>query len=1074
MDEQGPLSGLIRVFVRHPTAANLLMAIMVLVGVFGLYRLNTQFFPTIEIPIIRVSIAWPGSSASDVEENILDGLEPELRFLDGIDEVSSVARDGSASISMEFDADADMQKALSDVQQAIDQVTTLPDDAEEPIVRQIAFYERVAKISISGPVSEGAIKSYAKQLRDGLLAEGIDRVTLSRARDEEIWVTVHEAELRRIDFAQGDIIRAIQNNIRDAPSGVLKGDVEMQLRLRGDRKTPEQIGEIEVKSTLTGEKVFLKDLAKVEAKFDRDGSIALHRGDPAIELRVFRSLSSDTLKTMETFKAYVAKVAPTLPSNLTVETYDIRGKFVKQRLGILITNGLQGLLLVLIVLFIFLNARVAFWVALGIPIALLATLLVMWMSGQTINMVSMFALIMMIGIIVDDAIVVGEHTAARQEMGDRRKEAAERGAIRMLNPVLAATLTTQAAFMPIFLIRDRIGDIMSAVPLVVTAVLIASIIECFFVLPGHLGHGFGKPKPPGRFRQRFDEGMKRYREGPHRRLAELSFDWRYTTVALAIGLLVLMLGFVAGGRIGFRFFPSPESENVRAAVVFSAGIPRREQREAMEAVEKSLYATEREMLRKSAGKGARKGKNKGTEKGDSAASTVVTSSIDDDGRIVKLSFVGFGFAGRSSGDHLAQIDVQLIESEKRGVATSKFLRAWRKNLPKLAGVERISLAGRRAGPPGRDVDVRLENAPVEKLKAAAEDIKNVLSGYPGVGAVEDDLPFGKQEINMRLTPRGTALGFTSQDVGRQIRNAFEGAIATRFARGDEEITVRVLRENGLTGMAGLASFYLRSPGGEWVPVDEVVDISEKAGFSIIQRKDGVRTVAVTADLDLEISSTPEIIERLEADIMPRVVEKYGLTYRFKGRAEERSKSFADLKLGAYLSLVVIYIILAWVLGGYFMPLAVMGIIPFGLVGAILGHVVMGMNLTLISLLGLLGLSGILVNDSIILVTQFIERRKNGGDVRQSAVGASQDRLRAVLLTSLTTIGGLLPLLFETSRQAQFLIPMAVTLVFGLLVATILVLVLVPALIGIGHDIRNVGGNLKTRYGSKLNAPGETS
>jgi len=1060
MDEKNSLSGLISTFVRHPTAANLLMAIMILLGVFGLSRLNTQFFPTIEIPIIRVSIAWPGASAADVEENILDGLEPELRFLDGIDEVSSVARDGSASITMEFDADADMQKALSDVQQAVDQVTTLPDDAEQPVIRQIAFYERVAKMSISGPLPEATIKSYAKKVRDGLLAAGIDRVTMSRARDEEIWVTVHEAALRRIDFAQGDIITAIQSNIRDAPSGVLKGDVEMQLRLRGDRKSPEEIGQIEVKSSNTGEKIYLKDLAKIEAKFDRDGSIGFFKGNPMIELRVFRSLSSDTLKTMETFKSYVAKIAPTLPANLTVVTYDIRGKFVKQRLGILVSNGMQGLVLVLIVLFIFLNARVAFWVAMGIPIALLATMLVMWISGQTINMVSMFALIMMIGIIVDDAIVVGEHTAARQEMGDGRKDAAERGAIRMMNPVLAATLTTQAAFMPIFLIRDRIGDIMSAVPLVVTAVLIASIIECFFVLPGHLGHGFGKPKPPGRFRQKFDDGMRRYREGPHRRFAEFSFDWRYTTVALAIGLLILMLGFVAGGRIGFRFFPSPESENIRAAVVFSAGIPRRDQRKAMEAVERSLYLTESKIL----------GKKPELAKGEGETDP----DPDEDGqRIVKLSFVGFGFAGRSSGDHLAQIDVQLMESEKRSIATSKFLRAWRKNLPKLAGVERISLAGRRSGPPGRDVDVRLENAPVDKLKAAAEEIKVVLSGYPGVGAVEDDLPFGKQEINLRLTPRGRALGFSSQNVGRQVRNAFEGAIAARFARGDEEITVRVLRENGLTGMAGFASFYLRSPSGEWVPVDEVVDITEKAGFSIIQRKDGVRTVAVTADLDLEIASTPETIERLEADIMPIVAEKYGLTYRFKGRAEERSRSFADLKLGGYLSLVVIYIILAWVLGSYFMPLAVMGIIPFGLVGAILGHVVMGMNLTLISLLGLLGLSGILVNDSIILVTQFIERMKNNNDVRAAAVGASQDRLRAVLLTSLTTIGGLLPLLFETSRQAQFLIPMAVTLVFGLLIATVLVLVLVPALLGIGHDITGALGKLKTRYRRKLDLPGET-
>ena len=1055
MDDQGPLTSLIRFFVRHPTAANLLMAIMILLGVFGLNRLNTQFFPTIEIPIIRVTVAWPGASAADIEESILDGLEPELRFLDGVDEVASVARDGSASISMEFNADANMQKALSDVQQAVNQVTTLPEDSEEPVITQIAFYERVAKLSVSGPLSETTIKSYAKKLRDELLAAGIDRVTLSGARDEEIWVTVREADLRRLKVSQSDIVAAIRSNIRDEPSGVLKGDVEMQLRMRSDRKTPEEIGEIEVKSTPGGEKIYLKDLARIEGKFDRDGNIGLFRGEPAIELRVFRSLSSDTLKTMKLFEDYVASIRSTLPPNLTIEAYDIRGKFVKQRLSILVVNGMQGLTLVLIILFIFLNARIAFWVAAGIPIALFATLLVMWASGQTINMVSMFALIMMIGIIVDDAIVVGEHTAARQEMGDSRQEAAERGAIRMMQPVLAATLTTQAAFMPIFLIRDRIGDIMSAVPLVVTAVLIASIVECFFVLPGHLRHGFGKPAAPGRFRRGFDRLMSDFRDGRFRRFAEVTFDWRYTTIAVAVGVLIIALGFLASGRPGFRFFPSPESENVRASVVFTAGVPRTEQILAMKQIEKSLYDVEAKML-----------------KGDGVKNSEAPGQTSDGSkRIVKLSFTSFGVAGRSRGDHLAQIDVQLLESELRSIPTSKFLQMWRKNLPNIAGVERISLAGRRAGPPGQDVDVRLENAPVQNLKAAAEDIKLVLSGYPGVGAVEDDLPYGKQEINFTLTPRGTALGFTGQSVGRQIRNSFEGAIATRFARGDEEVTVRVLRGNRLRGRAGLANYYLRSPAGEWIAVEEVVDITERAGFSIIQRKDGVRTVAVTADLDLEVTSTPETIERLEADILPKLAEKYGLTYRFKGRAEERSKSFADLKLGAYLSLGVIYIILAWVLGNYFMPFAVMAIIPFGLVGAIFGHLVMGMNLTLISLLGLLGLSGILVNDSIILVTQFIDRIKSGDDIRGAAVGASQDRLRAVLLTSLTTIGGLLPLLFETSAQAQFLIPMAVTLVFGLLVATVLVLVLVPAILGIGYDLSMLLDRLKSRYAGQMNLPG---
>lgn len=1014
--------GLIRLFVTHPTASNLLMAAMIALGLFGLQRLNTQFFPTIEIPVITVAVSWPGASAEDVEENILDSIEPAIRFLDDVDNVVAVAREGSGVITIEFNAGADLQKAQSDIEQAVAAVQTLPEDSEEPEISRITFFEPVAKIALSGPFEEAELKAHAKRLRDGLLAAGLDKVDFVGFRDEEIWIRVKEHELRRLDLTLQDVAGRVQAESRDSPSGILRGEVEMQLRSLAERRTPETVADIAIRAETDGDKIRLSDIADVSRAFDRDAPVGRQQGLQSIRLQVRRAVSADTLETMKIMNAYLAEARKTLPKGLIVDKYDIQGKFVEQRLGILMKNGLQGLVIVLIVLFIFLDARIAFWVAAGIPVALMATLAVMWASGQTVNMISMFALIMMLGIIVDDAIVVGEHTATRQAAGDSRLLAAERGATAMVKPVMAATLTTQAAFLPIFLITGRIGDVMSAIPLVVFAVLVASLIECFLILPGHLRHGFGKrPKQPSRFRQSFDGALARFRDGPYRAFVQTAYGWRYTTVAFTFASLFLAMGLVFGGRVGFQFFPSPESENLTAAVTFGAGTPRNEQIRALDKLEASL--------------------NKAQE-----------ALVGDRERLVETTYTTLGVSGRAQGDNLSQIEVQLTPSEVRTTPTKDIMIAWRKALPEIPGVEKVSITGRRAGPPGRDLDIQLQDAPVADLKAAAIELSQALTRFPGVSAVTDDLPFGRRELIMEVTQRGAALGFTAQTVGQQIRNAFEGAIATRFPRGDEEITVRVKRVQEVPGPHALKQIYLRSPSGVRVPLTEVVSLSEKAGFSIIQRKDGLRTVAVTGNIDGDVTSLPDVLEGLKAGILTELEKKYGLKYAFKGRAEERAESFADLKLGGLMALVLIYIILAWVFESYGKPFAVMAIIPFGIVGAIIGHMVMGFSLTIISMIGLLGLSGILVNDSIILVNQVVERLRQGNTLAEAAVGASQDRFRAVLLTSLTTIGGLLPLLFETSRQAQFLIPMAITLVFGLAAATVLVLILVPSLIGIGGDL----------------------
>jgi multidrug efflux pump subunit AcrB len=1026
--------GVIGLFVRHPTASNLLMVTLIVLGLFAAARMNTQFFPTLAIPAISVTVEWSGASARDVEANIIDALDPELRFLDDVEKVTSIAREGIALITVEFLANADMQKAQSDVEQAVRGVTTLPNGAEDPEIRRISFYEPVAKILVSGPFTESALKSYARQLRDGLLNAGIDRVTFTGSRDEEIWATIPESALRHMQLDLDTIARRIREETRDLPSGTIEGQSEVQLRTLGARRTAAEIGGIEVKSSTSGDKVLLRDIGLVETRYDDNAIVGLKNGELAIQLNVQRAVTADTLATMRILNDYLEAVLPTLPPSLKVLKYDVRGELVTQRLGILVKNGLQGLVLVLIVLFIFLNMRIAFWVAVGIPVAFLATLIVMYLSGQSINMISMFALIMMLGIIVDDAIVVGEETATRQARGDDMQEAAQNGASRMLVPVMAASLTTMAAFLPIFIISGRIGDVMVAIPLVVIAVLVASLVECFLILPGHLSHGAGRiDQKPGRFRRMFDGGFNRFREGPFRAFVRMTYDWRYTTIAVALSTLIICVGLLAGGRVAFEFFPSPESENISAEVEFAAGTPRADQIAALARIEAALGQAEAAL------NGA------------------------DDEPLVVTAFTTLGIAGQTRGDTIAEVAVQLTPSEARGVRTAQVMDAWREAMPRIPGVESITVVSERAGPPGRDLDVRLSNAPISVLKSAATELKDALTGFPGVTAIADDMPFGKRELIVEVTPRGLALGFTAESVGTQLRNAFEGAIATRFPRGDEEITVRVLREQEGEGPQALEDFFLRAPDGSFVKFSEVVEIREEIGFSIIQRIDGARTVSVTADINSALTSLSDVAAALSDSILPELARKYDLKYAFAGREEDRAKSFADLQVGAIVALILIYVILSWVFESYGRPFAVMLIIPFGVVGAIFGHLIMGMPLTIISLIGLLGLSGILVNDSIILVTRFKERLEEGDSVEIAALGASEDRLRAVVLTSLTTIGGLTPLLFETSRQAQFLIPMAITLVFGLATATLLILVLVPALIGLGSDFSRGLRALKQLY-----------
>jgi multidrug efflux pump subunit AcrB len=1020
---------LMGLFVRHRTAANLLMVLMILVGALSLHRINVQFFPDFGLDFVTVGVEWRGASAEDVDANVVQAIEPEVRFLDGVKHVNSTASEGRAQIAIEFHPGSDMQAALSNVETAIGQVTTLPEDSETPEVRRILRYEPISRVVVSGPYSETALKAIAKRMRDDLLDLGIDKITLLGARDEEIWVEIRPEKLLELDLTLDEISRRIRATSQDLPAGGTAGAYERQIRSIGLETDAAGVGRIEVRSLPSGQKILLRDVARVTERFDEDMPEVRYEGYRAIELNIQRSLNADALELADIVNAYLEEVAPSLPSALKVEQYRIQANLIRDRINLLLKNGVTGLVLVVLVLFVFLNASVAFWVAMGIPVSLLATVAVMLATGQTINMVSLFGMIMALGIIVDDAIVVGEHAEGHFRRGLDPLAAAEMGARRMAPPVFSSSLTTIAAFTPLLMISDIIGSIIVGIPYVVIAVIVASLIECFFALPGHLRGAFAMSTGRQfRFRVWFNGHFNAFRDGPFQRFVEMAVAWRYAALAMALGLLIMSVGLLVGGRVKFDFFPSPEADVVYANVQMAPGTPRsqtldmvRELRRSMDQVEHRLTGGEGGLVRV-------------------AVDVIAMSAGRSDGLAVP------------GGDNLAGITVELAPSDERTIRTSVFADAWREAVKPIAGLESMTILAARGGPPGRSVDVRLSGDDLASLKSAARVLRSMLSRYEGVSGIEDDLSYGKLEAIMEVTPQGRALGFTTESVGRQIRNAFEGAIARRFARGDEEVTVRVRYPRDVVDTGLFETTYLRAANGMEVPLREVVNFRNEQGFASVKREDGRRQVAVTAELDKGITSTGEVIAALKREGVFEEMGRFGVKVSFAGKAEEQRQTISDMKLGAAFGLGAIFIILAWVFGSYMRPFVVMAIIPLSFVGAMIGHWALGYNLTILSLIALVGLAGIVVNDSIILVTTIDGRIRNGESLHQAIVDGTRDRLRAVILTSLTTIGGLTPLLFERSFQAQFLIPMAITLVFGLMATTLLVLLVIPALIAVQGDI----------------------
>ncbi|WP_455209059.1 efflux RND transporter permease subunit [Kaarinaea lacus] len=1018
-------------FAQHRVAANLLMVIMILLGSWALSKLNTQFFPSFELDIITVRVVWTGASAEDVETGITIPLEQELRSLDGLHKMTSTSASSVSAITLEYKEGTNMDAALEKVNSVIRRTRQLPEDAEDPEVTRVIRYETIARVLLSGPGNITELRHIAQNMKDELLNRGVSKIDIKGLPEEEIAIQIATEKLLELGLTLEQVAQRIRNESRDIPTGsVGRNDVARQLRALDQRRNVIEFEKLSLDSDIQGQLIPLGAIATIERRAKENQEQLSYKNKPAVELLLYRDESADALKSAKILETWMQETEPKLPPGINFVVFDQKWQHIKERIMLLLTNGGGGLVLVVAILLLFLNKRVAFWVTVGIPVSFLAALSVLYLVGGTINMISLFGMIMALGIIVDDAIVVGEDALTHFQHGDEPALAAETGAHRMLAPVFSSSLTTIAAFAPLMLVSGVVGNIMFDIPLIVICIITASLIECFLILPGHLKGSFTnmlkrEEASHSPIRQKLDESFQRFRENTFRPFVQKVISYRWITLASAIGILIIVVGITVSGRIGFTFFPNVEGRLIYATVSFTAGSPPERVNTFLQHLESTLYETEK-----------------------SFDTNLITTAVVRHG-----SSQTAGGGNSRSGNQHGSILVETVSSEIRDITNMDFIKAWEQKIVIPPGIESFTIAERRAGHPGRDIDLSLTGTDPEALKLAAIEIIQSLKGMDGVSAIEDDLPWGQQQLIFHLAPAGKALGLNVDAIGRQLRAAFDGYLVQLFQDGQDEIEVRVmLPDRERHNLASLETMNIILPDGNSTPLSSVVNITTRKGFDALRHVNGRLAVSITADVDRAVNNNNKIRAELMANVLPQLIGKYGVEANFQGRAADQAATMKDMKGGAIFALLMIYIVLAWVFASYSKPLVVMSVIPFGLIGAIIGHLVMNLELTVLSLFGFFGLSGIVVNDSIILVTFYQQLRTSGMAINDAIVEASCQRLRAVLLTSLTTIAGLTPLLFETSLQAKFLIPMAVTISFGLGFATILVLLLIPSILSIIESV----------------------
>ena len=1033
--------GLLSYFTRHKTAANLLLVILLVAGLMAVPRMRAQFFPDVIVDNISISFVWKGAGAEDVDAAIVQVVEPTLLAIEGVTGANSTSREGSARIDLEFEPEWDMARAKADVETALDLIPSLPEDAEDPTITRSSWSDRVTDVIISGPVEIEQLGQFADEFVLRLFNEGVTRTTIRGVAAPEVIVEVPTANLIKYNTTMRQIASAIAEEVSADPAGDVSG-ANTRVRTGIEKRSVDEIQSIVLGSNSDGSTLTIGDVARVfNNGVDRERAYFVGE-DQAVTVRVDRSQKGDAIDIQHQVEGIAQKLEATLPAGTNIELIRTRAEYISGRLNILVNNGISGLILVLGLLFLFLNARTAFWVAAGIPTAMMTAIAIMYFAGLTFNMISLFALIITLGIVVDDAIVVGEHADQRARRGLPPIEAAETAAIRMAMPVLAATITTVIAFFGLTAIGGRFGDLIADIPFTVIVVLLASLVECFLILPNHMAHSLGT----GDKIRWFDRpsyvvniAFEWARDTLFRRFIYFVVRTRYVMLAGALVLLASQVTLVISGKVAWRFFAAPELSSVTGnfAMLNTAT------REDTLAMTRELQRAVEEL-----------GKSYEERHGRNPVEYVLVEIGGNSGRALP------GTENKSA-DLLGGISIEIIEPDFRPYSSFAFVGELQDAVREHPLLETLSFRGWRSGPGGDALDVQFYGADAQTLKAASEDLKTALARFPQVSAVEDDLSYDKEELILELTPQGQALGFTIDGLGSVLRNRLNGVEAATYPMGSRSAAIRVeLPQQELTSDF-LERMQLRAPNGIYVPIADIVSVERRSGFSTVRRENGIRLISVTGDI---AEDNPEdavaVSEALENDILPRIASERQVDWRLSGLAEQENEFLNDARTGLILCLVGIYLTLTWVFASWTRPIVVMAVIPFGLVGAIWGHYMWDISMSLFTVVGLLGMIGIIINDSIVLITTIDEYAKDRGLI-PSVIDAAADRLRPVMLTTLTTVLGLGPLLYERSSQAEFLKPTVVTLVFGLGFGMALVLIIVPSLIAIQNDFKRFRVSLMT-------------
>lgn len=1051
--------GILSYFVRHRTAANLLLVLLLISGLYAAPQMRAQFFPDVVVDDIDIVVKWDGAGAEDVDSSVVQLLEPELQGVEGVTETSATSREGTAYITLEFEPGWNMSQAQEDVQTALDAVNNLPTDADDPEIESGRWSDRVTDVVIKGPVGVDQLANFADEFVSRLFAEGITRTTIRGLAAPETIVEVTSLDLIRHDLTMQQIASAIAAESDANPAGDVSG--AQRVRTGVAKRSADQIANIVLRSTDAGTQLTIGDVARVRVGgVDRDRAYFVGP-DPAISIRVDRSASGDAIRMQQTVEDVADEMQLSLPQGVEISLIRTLAESITSRLNILLENGLIGLGLVVLLLFLFLNARTAFWVAAGIPVAMTAAIAMMFVAGITINMISLFALIITLGIVVDDAIVVGEHADHRaRRLGEDPATAAENAARRMFTPVFSATITTIIAFFALIAIGGRFGDLIVDIPFTVIVVLIASLVECFLILPHHMKHAMVHTAKEHWYdwpSRQVNKGFRWVRETLFRPFIAGVIWARYPVIALVIVVLASQVALFIRGDVQWRFFNAPERGSVTGNFSMAPGATREDTFEFMRVLQQTVEEL-----------GARYEEEHGTNPIQFALAEIGGTS-------------GRGLAGQETKEsyQLGSIAIELIDADLRPYSSFAFVAELQDSVPRHPLLETVSFRGWRSGPGGDAIDVELSGASAETLKEAAEALKGQLAPFGEISALEDSLSYDKEELILELTPQGQALGLTIDDLGRTLRARLNGIEAATYPDGPRTAAIRVeLPADELT--ADFLERLLIRTGptatgtGTFVPLADIVTVKRQTGFSVIRRENGVQVISVTGDISEDNADRASAIQTaLSEDILPRLEEDFGISTYTAGLAEQERDFLSDAMTGLVLCLAGIYLTLSWVFASWSRPFVVMAIIPFGLVGAIWGHYIWDVPLSMFSVVGLIGMVGIIINDSIVLVTTVDEYAEERG-LFPAIIDGAADRLRAVFLTTATTVLGLAPLLYETSQQAQFLRPTVITLTYGLGFGLVLVLLVVPAFLAVGHDIGRNAQSLRRGLSGRDRVPGLAS